>query len=484
MGLVDTYSLYQIAIWVPVAFISYTLLNFVYNITLHPLAKFPGPLLWRISPIPSVISLLRGRIAFDYKVLHDKYGPVVRVMPNELSFNTAKAWDDIYGHRVGLQNMDKDPIHVGAVEAIPGATNLTMAPDTHHARQRRALAHAFSKQALLEQEPILRGYVDLFVRKLREMAHSEGSESANWVVLIYEAIKSGAIEQATRRFAAPGSLSQRFLMWCIPSAIRERRTRHLRNSTEKTVRRMATKTEHRDFIWYILKQREKKNEVSDDEVIMNAALFIVAGSETTATELCGLTNYLLRNPPMHKKIVAEIREACKTEEDINMDVLADLPYMNACIEEGLRIFPPVPIGLLRTVPKGGSLIDGHAVPGGTSVCVASWAAAHSASNFADPDSFIPERFMDTPSSREKYGSDIKKAAQPFSTGPRGCIGRNLTYVELRLILAALLWNFDIEFADGAPLWHPKNEFEGLRAYNTWEKSPLMIKLKDVRKTPA
>jgi cytochrome P450 len=80
-------------------------------------------------------------------------------------------------------------------------------------------------------------------------------------------------------------------VWCIPSAIRERRTRHLRNSTEKTVRRMATKTEHRDFIWYILKQREKKNEVTDDEVIMNAALFIVAGSETTATELCGLTNY-------------------------------------------------------------------------------------------------------------------------------------------------------------------------------------------------
>ena len=129
--------------------------------------------------MPSIISLLRGRISFDYKVFHDRYGPVVRVMPNELSFNTAKAWDDIYGHRVGLPNMDKDPIHVGAVEAIPGATNLTMAPDIHHARQRRALAHAFSKQALLEQEPILRGYVDLFVQKLREMAHR--GEAANMV---------------------------------------------------------------------------------------------------------------------------------------------------------------------------------------------------------------------------------------------------------------------------------------------------------------
>ncbi|KAL6711299.1 hypothetical protein ACN47E_005830 [Coniothyrium glycines] len=517
MGLVDEDRLRQVVIWAPIAFVAYVALNALYNLTLHPLAKYPGPLLWRISPIPSIISLLRGRISFDYKVLHDRYGSVVRVMPNELSFNTAKAWDDIYGHRVGLPNMDKDPIHVGAVEAIPGATNLTMAPEVHHARQRRALAHAFSKQALLEQEPILKGYVDLFVTKLREMAHKkqpanmvswfnfctfdiigdlsfgepfgclregEGSESANWVVLIYEAIKSGAIEQATRRFAKPGSLTQKFLMWCIPTAVRERRFRHLRNSTEKTVRRMNTKTEHRDFIWYILKQREKKNEVSDDEVIMNAALFIVAGSETTATELCGLTNYLLRNPDIFKKLRDELRTACKTETDINMDVLAGLPYMNACIEEGLRIFPPVPIGLLRTVPKGGSLIDGHAVPGGTSVCVSSWGAAHSASNFADPDSFRPERFLDTPEFKAKYAGDVRKAAQPFSTGPRGCIGRNLTYVELRLILGALLWNFDLEFADGAPLWDPKNEFEGLRAYNTWEKSPLMVRLTDIRKPPA
>lgn len=57
-------------------------------------------------------------------------------------------------------------------------------------------------------------------------------------------------------------------------------------------------------------------------------------------------------------------------------------------------------------------------------------------------------------------------------------------MELRLILGALLWNFDLEFADGAPLWNPKDEFKGLRAYNTWEKSPLLVKLKDIRKTPA
>jgi cytochrome P450 len=102
-------------------------------------------------------------------------------MPNELSFNTAKAWDDIYGHRVGSATMEKDPIHVGAVQAIPGATSLTQAPGVNHARQRRALAHAFSRQALMEQESILRGYVDLFVKRLRELAHrGEPANMATW----------------------------------------------------------------------------------------------------------------------------------------------------------------------------------------------------------------------------------------------------------------------------------------------------------------
>jgi len=66
--------------------------------------------------------------------------------------------------------MDKDPIHVGAVEALPGASNLTMASEQDHPRQRRALAHAFSQKALLEQEPILQGYVGKFVANLRRLA--------------------------------------------------------------------------------------------------------------------------------------------------------------------------------------------------------------------------------------------------------------------------------------------------------------------------
>lgn len=111
-------------------------------------------------------------------------------MPNELAFTDPQAWKDIYGHRQGHPQFHKDPIQyavlklvgrpwadsasssVGSVQDIPGSTTLTMADDENHTRQRRALAHAFSQKALLEQESIIRGYVDLFVEKLKPFAAS------------------------------------------------------------------------------------------------------------------------------------------------------------------------------------------------------------------------------------------------------------------------------------------------------------------------
>jgi cytochrome P450 len=95
---------------------------------------------------------------------------VVRISPNELSFDDENSWKDIYGSRPGHKNFHKDPIHVGSVETIPGVTTITMADDENHARQRRALSHAFSTKALLEQEYIVRNYVDMFSNKMREFS--------------------------------------------------------------------------------------------------------------------------------------------------------------------------------------------------------------------------------------------------------------------------------------------------------------------------
>jgi cytochrome P450 len=182
--------------------------------------------------------------------------------------------------------------------------------------------------------------------------------------------------------------------------------------------------------------------------------------------------------------VAEIRSTFPTESSISFQIIQDLPYMNACIKEGLRIFPPVPAGLLRTVPKDGDTIDGHWVPGGTSVAVSSWAACHSSNNWKDPEVYEPERWLEGAG----YENDELKASQAFSLGPRGCIGRHLSYMEMRLIMARLLWNFDLKAIGGEEegikqngMWEPSGEMKYMRAYLTWEKPELNVRLIPVQR---
>lgn len=178
--IVDTIALAGVVF--SAAAICYLIAICIYRITFHPLAKFPGPKLNAISALPGIYSLLRGRLPLDNKLLHDKYGSVVRVSPNELAFNSVQAWEDIYGHRIGHANMHKDAIHVGSVDPLPGATTLTMADDENHARQRRALAHSFSQKALLEQEPIVTGYIDLLLKNLKRLSSKdEAFNMVNWL---------------------------------------------------------------------------------------------------------------------------------------------------------------------------------------------------------------------------------------------------------------------------------------------------------------
>lgn len=96
-----------------------------------------------------------------------------------------------------------------------------------------------------------------------------------WVKMIYETVKSGAIEQATRRIATVGSPLQKFLISLIPGAIRKFRRDHLTYSNEKTRRRLAEKDrEHHDFIYYILKNNEAKQLLNEEEILVNSALFM------------------------------------------------------------------------------------------------------------------------------------------------------------------------------------------------------------------
>lgn len=344
--------------------------------------------------------------------------------------------------------MAKDPIHAGAVQAVKGVSSMQYEPDeATHARQKRGLAYSFSAKALLEQEHIIKGYESKLIANIKKLSEEgrtfdicdwlnflafdiigdlafnehfeclDRGELHHWVNLVFHAVKGGALTQATRRCATAGSFLQKLLLKLfgdVQAPIRE----HMVLTRKEVLKRLAeTQNEHRDFLWYILQQKEKF-EMRQEEIIANSALFILAGSETTSNALSGLLARLLRDPRSYAKLVQEIRSEFKDEDEITHERIVKIPYVNACLNEGLRIHPPLPPGLVRMVPQGGSYIDKYWVPEGVTVSVSSWAASHNPANFRDPDDFIPERWID-----QAYASDLKKATQPFSLGPRVCLGK-------------------------------------------------------------
>lgn len=99
-----------------------------------------------------------------------------------------------------------------------------------------------------------------------------------------------------------------------------------------------------------------------ESLLKNCGVLIIGGSETTATLLSGVTYLLLQNPESLRKLAEEVRSSFETEEEINFTSVNKLSYMLACLNEALRMYPPVPGGLPRITPPGGSNVSGHFIP--------------------------------------------------------------------------------------------------------------------------
>lgn len=221
--------------------------------------------------------------------------------------------------------------------------------------------------------------------------------------------------------------------------------------------------------------REKYNTpdgMSFDEIVESTCLLLLAGTDTVTTVLIGTTYFLLMNPPVLEKLNSEIRREFKSETHITISSVSSLPYLSAVINEVLRILPPAPGSMPRITPPQGCIIEGRFVPRNTTVGVTQLAASHLPSNFNRPDEFIPERWTGD----EEFKDDKRGAVKPFSVGPRICIGQALALTELRIILAKMIWNFDMGLCEESRGWFGDH----LKVYIGFVKDqPLNVILKPV-----
>nr|ACH72905.1 AflG [Aspergillus ochraceoroseus] len=441
-----------------------------YRLWLHPLRSYPGPRWWALWRVPYLQSTIRGTIVRDLQRLHEQYGPVVRIAPDELSFINPEAAKPIY---TSNPEFSKDPMHLPPFHnGVPG---ILAADHAHHRRYRRLLAFSFSDKGLKAQQGMIQQYIDQLIVRLHENCSTgpvdmtlwynwatfdiigdlafgesfgclEKVETHPWIASIQGNVKAIPILNALRRYRLSGVLGL-----LAPRNLLEMRRRNAQFTADKVDRRLQHPGTARGDLWdsVLADNPNGESPMSRDEMVSNASAIVLAGSETSATLLSGCTWLLLKNPEYLNTLTERVRSQFARAADIDAQTVTQVEGLQAVLEESLRLYPPVPMQSNRIVPPQGAQIAGMWVPGGvslqqTSVAVQQFVACRSADNFHRPNEFLPQRWQ----GQGEFANDRREASQPFSIGPRNCIGRQLAYAEMRLILVHVLWHFNLRLDQG------------------------------------
>lgn len=284
----------------------------------------------------------------------------------------------------------------------------------------------------------------------------ETGKTHPWVSVLVDMVR----EMDLVNFRKRAPVMNLVLPFLIPKGLGAKFAAHWDYTVDMTKKRITKKDTitRADFFQHILKNGMMKEELLQQ----NAHVMIVAGSETTATVLASCLYHLMHNGEYLTTLQKEVRGSFDTLDQITGDATQKLPYLHACIEEAMRVYPPVAFGLQRI--SYGASVDGNWVPSGALVSSQNWTINRDARYWQDPDSFKPERWLG-----EGFG-DNKYATQPFSLGPRACAGINLAYLEMRVILAKMVWQYDFELLNKELDWERESQM-----YVLWQKPVMNMK---------
>ena len=369
--------------------ILYRLYFVIYNLFFSPLRKVPGPSLYAISNLPKAWrNSVLGKHWYEVLGLHEKYGDMVRIGPNEVSCVSPQAWNDIMGFKTGgRQVFGRDPEFMGLFQL--GNDHFMSNDRSHHSFFRRLISPGFSERAMASQESIIMDWADKFINNLLQRTREpidlvltfhwatldvmgdltfgesfgclENNKTSPWLALVMSSQEFIGIFHFVLSFPTTRLLYKLALRLPI--------TQRWLQSVEFTYNKAKARLEkdapdRKDILSLIWTDaQETKLAVSKEQVLSLATVLCLAGMETTSTTLSGVVFWVLSTPHAHEKLSREIR-SFETEDDLSLKNLVSLPYLNACISEGLRLHTPIAGAVPRIVPEGGDWVSGTFLPGG------------------------------------------------------------------------------------------------------------------------
>ncbi|KAH7938345.1 hypothetical protein HPB49_022729 [Dermacentor silvarum] len=193
------------------------------------------------------------------------------------------------------------------------------------------------------------------------------------------------------------------------------------------------------------KPSRRYKHLDDQYISSNAAIFLLAGTEATASALSFLVYLLARHPREQEKVVKEMEDIFPSEEEIkfNFNELHRLKRIDMVIYEGLRLYPPVPLYLIRRCSLD-TTVCGQFIPAGVNVMVTPWLIHNDPEFWPEPEKFLPDRFAEENTESRQNGTYM-----PFGLGPRVCIGQKLGFLALKSALVKVVRDFRLTLCDEA-----------------------------------
>ncbi|RAQ98963.1 putative cytochrome P450 [Stemphylium lycopersici] len=410
-------------------------------------------------------ALYRMRFNTELQTLHKRYGPAVRVAPNEVSFATFEAETAIYAKQEDGRFSKAGTFLTLFSDLVLNAPTLITIPDPAlHKRLHKVIQQAFTPQALASQEPILKLHIERAIPHLDEVAAkaievdiADELETMFWEIIGDLAFGEPLIAGKRRKGSMPMVEALSFMLVMPGVAPVLETVRSLISAMpipsqlsklvpSKKLRDCIERQDGReDFVSAIMGSEKQGLTLDADAFFSNAMGLTLAGYQTTATTLAATFYHVLRDTDTYITLCQEIRSEFANEADITGERLARLPFLNACIRETLRLLPPANGKTAqRTAPA--CTIAGIYIPAGTIVSADLYTIQRSPEYFADPANFRPERWLEG-ADENGFGGDNRSASRPFLIGSRACIGRHMAQQSIRLIIAKLLSRYNFELLD-------------------------------------
>ncbi|KAI1777520.1 cytochrome P450 3A13 [Hypoxylon cercidicola] len=420
---------------------------YIYQCVTSPLRSLPGPRTSLFSSWVLKYHEFRAERTRYVHYLHRRYGPVVRIAPNEVSFASLEGVKEIYGS--GGSGYDKTEFY-NLFTIYGRRTMFSTLNKEDHARRKRVLADRYANTNILKSDSLdgirersrrfiercsqsigesISGSVDLFIClhdyafdcATHHLFHPYGSDS----------LRNLKDEEIMKQVTFDDSLQNRLVQYYNPSLYsimggilslfaKPRET----PLADDLVMSATAKTSPAQFT-LLSRMQDKNYNMEQLDMAAECLDHMAAGIDTTGDALCFLMWEI--SLPRSYHVQQRLWEELSANPELGFD---KLPYLDAVVLEGLRCFPAIPMSLPRYVPSGGRTIDGYFLPGGTIVsCQAYSAHRIDEAVFPEPDRFNPDRWLQAAGELDR-----KRLFFAFSSGGRGCIGKHLAIAEMKILL--------------------------------------------------